>query len=98
MLAPEAMPSSSGRTVLMTRFADGAKNVPMPMPQTISAGSKAVYDASGSTASAQSPRPTALRIIPAPTTGAGHDGPRGIACRAVGGSGSGRGLSISRVI
>ena len=40
LAAPDAMPSSSRRTVPSTSAAVGAKNIAMPMPLTTSAGHK----------------------------------------------------------
>jgi hypothetical protein len=34
-LAPDALPSSAGFTALRITFAIGAKNMPMPMPDTM---------------------------------------------------------------
>ena len=37
LLAPDAWPSSTGRTAESTTFADGAKNIPMPIPEITNA-------------------------------------------------------------
>lgn len=69
LLAPEAMPCSSGRTLDITRLAAGAKYRAMPTPPTISPGSCETYEASGAMIVAKYARPAAWRASPVTTTG-----------------------------
>src|SRR4051794_30373444 len=69
LLAPDALPSSSGRTADRTTLAMGAKNMPMPTPLTMNGRTNAEYGASGAAIEASQPRPTDIRARPVATIG-----------------------------
>src|SRR3954462_4480761 len=83
LLAPEAFPSSSRRTLERTTFATGAEDSPLPTPEITNAGTRLEYatvglviDASQARPIACSPRPVAISGLPpirsesAPASGA----------------------------
>ena len=64
MLAPEAWPSSSGRTALRTTFATGAKKSAIPIPETKKGATSSAYGTVGVETAASQPSPIACRARP----------------------------------
>jgi hypothetical protein len=69
LFAPDALPSSSGRTDERTTLAIGAKNSPIPVPARMKAGTIARYSTVGVTTSASHASEMACRAMPTMSSG-----------------------------
>jgi hypothetical protein len=82
LFAPEAWPSSCGRTEESTTFATGAKYSAMPMPEITNGSTKAEYAVVGEPTAASQARPVACS--PSPTTISGLPPMRSESAPAIG--------------
>ena len=69
MFTPEALPSSSRRTLDSTRLATGAKYSDMPTPAITNDGTRSAYGTVGDEIAAIQPRALAMRAMPAISSG-----------------------------
>ena len=69
MLAPEAWPSSSGRTDERTTFATGAKYIAIPIPESTNGTTSSEYGVVGVETSAIQASPTAWSASPTTSSG-----------------------------